>query len=31
MVQRRPAYQDYIENTNAFIPGLPKKGSGKGE
>ena len=24
IVQRRPAYRDYIANTNAFIPGRPK-------
>ena len=23
--ERRPAYRDYIERTNAFIPGAPKK------
>ena len=25
IVERRPAYADYIRNTNAFIPGAPKK------
>ena len=25
IVKRRPAYQDYIARTNAFIPGSPKK------
>ncbi|MBT8071591.1 MAG: DUF1295 domain-containing protein [Xanthomonadales bacterium] len=24
--ERRPAYADYIKNTNAFFPGLPKSG-----
>ena len=24
IVERRPAYADYIKNTNAFVPGLPK-------
>lgn len=24
IVERRPAYRDYIEHTNAFIPGIPK-------
>lgn len=24
IIERRPAYRDYIANTNAFIPGLPK-------
>lgn len=24
IVERRPAYADYIKNTNAFFPGLPK-------
>ena len=25
IVERRPAYAQYIKNTNAFIPGVPKK------
>ena len=25
IVKRRPAYQDYIARTNAFVPGPPKK------
>ena len=25
--QRRPAYRDYIERTNAFVPGKPKTGA----
>jgi steroid 5-alpha reductase family enzyme len=25
IVDRRPAYREYIVSTNAFIPGLPKK------
>lgn len=28
IVDRRPAYRDYIATTNAFIPGPPKKGVG---
>ena len=24
IIERRPAYADYIQNTNAFVPGLPK-------
>jgi steroid 5-alpha reductase family enzyme len=24
ITERRPAYLDYIRNTNAFVPGLPK-------
>jgi len=29
--ERRPGYRDYIERTNAFIPGLPKNRSRSGE
>ena len=25
ITERRPAYADYIKNTNAFIPGFPKR------
>jgi steroid 5-alpha reductase family enzyme len=25
IVERRPAYADYIKKTNAFIPGVPKQ------
>jgi steroid 5-alpha reductase family enzyme len=25
--ERRPAYRDYVQRTNAFIPGLPKHAS----
>jgi steroid 5-alpha reductase family enzyme len=25
IMERRPAYRGYIDRTNAFIPGLPKK------
>jgi steroid 5-alpha reductase family enzyme len=28
IVERRPEYREYIESTSAFIPWLPKKGSG---
>lgn len=28
IVQRRPAYQDYIDRTNAFVPGPPRNSSG---
>jgi steroid 5-alpha reductase family enzyme len=28
---RRPAYADYMYRTNAFLPGLPRKPSSKGE
>jgi len=24
IVERRPAYRQYIEQTNAFIPGIPR-------
>ena len=30
IVKRRPAYQDYIARTNAFIPGSPKKAKADG-
>ena len=26
IVERRPAYREYITRTNAFIPGMPKQG-----
>ena len=28
IVERRPAYADYIKNTNAFMPGFPKNSKG---
>ncbi len=28
IVERRPAYVDYIKNTNAFMPGFPKNSKG---
>ena len=27
VVERRPAYAEYIRNTNAFFPGMPKRSS----
>ncbi|NGZ04070.1 MAG: hypothetical protein CV090_13590 [Nitrospira sp. WS238] len=27
IVERRPAYREYVARTNAFIPGLPKQGA----
>lgn len=30
ITSRRPKYREYIDNTNAFIPGLPRSGSSSG-